>query len=132
QQGRHHFEHRLALVAGDLAEAVELLGRAGGGEAPADCRRATVDRDFSGEPDERRSLETLARQAPELLDRPEAYRGRLLALADLYCRGYAIPSLHPTPPRRVSLPGYPFARERCWIDEQPAPAPTRTEATANR
>jgi polyketide synthase PksN len=93
--GRHHFEHRCALVATDLDEAMRLLDR-------GDYRSGAVDRDFVASVD----IEGLARRSD---------RNALQELADLYCQGYEIPSFGVT--RRVSLPGYPFARERYWIED---------------
>ncbi|AGP33713.1 SDR family NAD(P)-dependent oxidoreductase [Sorangium cellulosum] len=45
--------------------------------------------------------------------------GNLEALASAWVGGAPVDfaSLHLVPPRRVSLPTYPFARIRCWIDE---------------
>ncbi|AUX43601.1 uncharacterized protein SOCE26_050510 [Sorangium cellulosum] len=45
--------------------------------------------------------------------------GGLEALASAWVAGVPVDfaGLHPIPPRRVSLPTYPFARIRCWIDD---------------
>ena len=54
-----------------------------------------------------------------LRDDPAKYQETLCALADLYCQGYALDwqTLHASAtPRRVSLPTYPFATERYWVE----------------
>src|SRR5690606_38986522 len=45
----------------------------------------------------------------------------LFALADFHCQGYDVPwgALYREVPQRVALPGYPFAKDHCWIEEQP-------------
>ena len=50
----------------------------------------------------------------------------LRALGQLWCAGVDIGQawLGTGPRRRVSLPGYPFERQRCWVD----PAPAATES----
>ena len=50
-------------------------------------------------------------------------RRKLPKLLELWTRGVNVDwnKLHAEQkPRRVSLPVYPFARERCWIDQLPA------------
>lgn len=49
-----------------------------------------------------------------------AYKGKLMALAELYVTGYDLDwgSLYgDLTPRRISLPTYPFERERYWIPQ---------------
>ena len=100
--GRHHFEHRSAVVARSLDEAVEAW-------RGSRDRRGVVGRTFTGEATVRREIEALARRAPDA----EA----LEALAGHYCQGYDIPS-HGIAPRRIGLPGYPFSRKRYWLEER--------------
>jgi polyketide synthase PksN len=117
-QGRHHFEHRCAIVVRDVREAAELWN------ASLGHHHGIVPREFSGETATHRAVDDLIRQAAGLAAEPDRYRETLLTLAEAHCRGYEVPwdALHSVAPRRISLPGYPFAREHCWIDEPPAPA----------
>ncbi|UCH94697.1 MAG: SDR family NAD(P)-dependent oxidoreductase [Candidatus Aminicenantes bacterium] len=48
------------------------------------------------------------------------YKDKLLALADLYVKGYELEwreLYRGDCCQRISLPGYPFARQRCWVPE---------------
>lgn len=57
----------------------------------------------------------------------------LSAVGALYAHGVRIdwPRLHPNRRRRVSLPAYPWQRQRCWIEPAfPAPAVRPATATA--
>jgi acyl transferase domain-containing protein/NAD(P)-dependent dehydrogenase (short-subunit alcohol dehydrogenase family)/acyl carrier protein len=114
--GRHHFAFRSAVVARDIAEAIRLWD----GPVTAGRFDGRVDRDFVEE--DARS-DTLAEilHARGLFDDAGRTRDALAALAASYVEGYAIdwPALFAVPPRRVRLPGYPFARERHWLDEAP-------------
>jgi acyl transferase domain-containing protein/acyl carrier protein/nucleoside-diphosphate-sugar epimerase len=123
QQGRHHFQHRCAIVVSDVQHALETWSRSVNREAGADCCRGVVSREFTGQKAISRYINDLCRQGQGLLNKADEYREMLLALADFYCQGYDIPwqDLYPAAPRRISLPGYPFAREHYWIDEQPEP-----------
>ncbi|QQP99052.1 non-ribosomal peptide synthetase [Lysobacter enzymogenes] len=115
-QGRQHFEQRWACVASSAAEAVAALESAlaaAPGVAPA-------------RPDAR-ELDALGREAAHCLDaaaRPHERRAALQGLGALFVRG-ATPDFAPLfgpDARRVPLPTYPFARERCWIDAPAQPA----------
>ncbi|GGR27194.1 SDR family NAD(P)-dependent oxidoreductase [Streptomyces netropsis] len=90
--GRDHLDERLAVVATTTAEFAEAL-RTGTG-----CHRGR----------RRRSA------APAAGD-------DLRALARAWVEGADITVPSPARPRRLSLPGYPFARDRHWIEPAPAP-----------
>ena len=109
-QGRHHFEHRSAVVARSLDEAVEAW------RSSLD-RRGVMAWTFTGEATVRREIEALARRAPN--------QETLRALADRYCQGYDI-SWQGIAPCRVSLPGYPFSRKRYWLEDRAEAPPVRT------
>ncbi|MFA6174053.1 MAG: SDR family NAD(P)-dependent oxidoreductase [Kiritimatiellales bacterium] len=130
QQGRHHFQHRCAIVVSDVQHAVETWSRSVNRDAGADCCRGVVSREFTGQKAISHYIKDLTQQGRDLLDKANDYRDMLLALADFYCQGYDVPwqNLYPATPRRISLPGYPFAREHYWIDEQPEQAPVAVEA----
>jgi thioester reductase-like protein len=103
--GRQAFEFRLALVASSREELIERLGEfeAGDGAEPVSSRQRGLG---ESEPD-REYLGMLAA------------RGDVSRLADLWVQGWNVDwetLREPTRGRIVSLPTYPFARERYWID----------------
>ncbi|MFF8597223.1 beta-ketoacyl synthase N-terminal-like domain-containing protein [Streptomyces sp. NPDC015220] len=104
--GRRHFDHRVAVIAADRSEALELLRGAAAGERSPVVVRGAVPRGFEG-------THAIRQYGEELITRRRDVLETLQALADLYCQGYTLPwgRLYDTPPRRVRLPGYPFARE---------------------
>ncbi|MDJ0380480.1 SDR family NAD(P)-dependent oxidoreductase [Streptomyces sp. G-G2] len=91
--GRDHLDERLAVVATTTAEFADAL-RTGTG-----CHRGR----------RRRSA------APARGD-------DLRELAAAWAEGAAITLPVPDRPRRISLPGYPFARERHWVDTGRTPS----------
>ncbi|WP_432804134.1 SDR family NAD(P)-dependent oxidoreductase [Azospirillum argentinense] len=130
-QGRHHFEHRTAIVVADLREAAEAWS---GTAPPAHRSDGFAPHDATGDGETRDTIARLVRQAVEQRGRPAEYRETLAALARFHCEGHDVPwgDLYSPAPRRVGLPGYPFARERHWIDE-PAltePVPPKTTRAA--
>ncbi|GHG44936.1 hypothetical protein GCM10018980_23300 [Streptomyces capoamus] len=104
--GRRHFDHRVAVVAADRSDALELLRGAVAGERSPVVVRGVVPRGFEGS-------HAIGQYGEELITRHGERPEELQALADLYCQGYALSwgGLYAVPPRRVALPGYPFARE---------------------
>jgi amino acid adenylation domain-containing protein len=116
QVGRDAMAERLAVIAGTHAEAARALslwldGRpcAGVYHARVPQRRATAPADDAAS------------------QRAEACfsEGRLGDLAELWVSGEAfswesVRRAHRR--RRVSMPGYPFARERYWLEPQPGSA----------
>ncbi|WP_327320425.1 SDR family NAD(P)-dependent oxidoreductase [Streptomyces sp. NBC_01235] len=137
--GRRHFDHRVAVIAADRAHALDLLRGAAAGERSPVVVRGAVPRGFEG-------AHAIRSYGEELITRRRDPLETLQALADLYCQGYTLPwgGLYDVPPRRVSLPGYPFARETYRLGgpvcARPAPAaapaaepvatePPATEAT---
>ncbi|WP_279571451.1 beta-ketoacyl synthase N-terminal-like domain-containing protein [Streptomyces sp. 8K308] len=131
--GREPFEHRLALVAATHEEAVEALdahlaGRTVAaialGEVPAHQERGgTLDAD-------RAYLRALAEQ------------GHAARLGELWTQGWRVDFEELAGDARgrvVSLPTYPFARDRHWIDPadfgqggpRPAPAPVPRPVAAH-
>ncbi|RZK99960.1 MAG: SDR family NAD(P)-dependent oxidoreductase, partial [Rubrivivax sp.] len=123
--GRQHFAHRCAVVVHDREDALHVLKQAAGKEKLPNLFRGTVARDFSPQTVLRQyGNELLARLADMQADDSslddDAARDSLCGVADLYCMGYELAwerLFGPTPPRRISLPGYPFARERHWVHE---------------
>ena len=81
--------------------------------------QGTVARHFNGQTALQLYGNELLARCDSLLNDPAKYQETLCALADLYCQGHQLDwqNLHATaPPRRISLPTYPFATERYWIE----------------
>ncbi|MCG6893479.1 MAG: SDR family NAD(P)-dependent oxidoreductase, partial [Desulfobacteraceae bacterium] len=115
QTGREAMTQRLALAVSDTAELREKLDRFTRGETGIDgCYTGDADTDGTG--------------AGMLLDGPEGAdylrtvlkERKIHKLARLWVSGADIDwdRLHPDGPlrRRLSLPTYPFAKERYWAD----------------
>ncbi|QCT37392.1 SDR family NAD(P)-dependent oxidoreductase [Arachnia propionica] len=113
QTGRHLMNHRCAVIASTLEEAIVQLKRAAKGESGRGIHRGVVDRGFEA----RRHLQQLVDQTLIPDAGPERFEGVSL-LADLFCQGYDIGLARQFPgiPGIVSLPGYPFSRDVYWLD----------------
>jgi len=120
QIGRESFEHRVIFLVNDALTLKEKLTQfVSGEERITDCYRGTV-----------RRLKTSARPVSEPGGQnPEIGNGMLIddlrQLADRWLSGQAVdwtavPRSHR--PKKVSLPTYPFARERYWIGAAESPA----------
>src|SRR5699024_10845203 len=113
QVGRQPMEERLAVVADTLEGAARLLGRYLEGEqVPGQL--------FTGSAgDTERHSRTLLDLVTATGATADLLRGRRLEeAAALWVEGVELdwPLLYgQEPPRKVPLPGYPFARERCWV-----------------
>ncbi|HEY8358646.1 MAG TPA: ketoacyl-synthetase C-terminal extension domain-containing protein, partial [Ramlibacter sp.] len=117
QGGREAMGHRLAFAAESLAmveERLQLYLAQGAGPAPGlhvgapalDGRGAwTADEDFAG------------------VVSAWIAKGKHDALLAAWVDGFAVDwrLLHATPPPRIGLPTYPFARERYWVPSASAP-----------
>ncbi|QNJ43592.1 SDR family NAD(P)-dependent oxidoreductase [Streptomyces buecherae] len=120
QVGREAMEQRLAVVADDLAELTSALAAYLAGDAGA-ARVHTGNSRGAG----RQSkllvglFEDSDMMSGLLRDR------RLDKVAELWVEGIAMDwwLLYDRPPRRVPLPGYAFARERCWVTGPATPRP---------
>jgi polyketide synthase PksN len=122
QDGREHMEVRLALVATSLPDLRDKLRRLGSGSAG-----------LAHDPDEDIFISTVATRDDILallgsdedlagVVRAWMAKGKHARLARLWVRGLEVPwrDLYAQPPRRISLPTYPFARESYRL---PLPAP---------
>ncbi|WP_313462886.1 GNAT family N-acetyltransferase, partial [Achromobacter sp.] len=128
QVGRDAMEHRLALTAGSIDELVNKLAQflAGNGGLKG-IWRGEVKRDQG-------ALSVLAAVARELHEAVNKWvaRGELDTLGELWVQGMAVDwsalygSSRPSRPSRVSLPTYPFAKERYWVPESGSGAGART------
>ena len=129
QVGREAMDERLAVIVGSSEELEEKLkGYLEGQDDIADLYRGQV----------KRNRETLAVFAAdeELQEAIGKWlqRGKYAKLLDLWVKGLSFDwnQLYPgAKPNRISLPTYPFARERYWMPETGAttttiPAPAAT------
>ncbi len=128
--GRMHLSHRLACVARNQAELVELLEQW--------IESGAANQVYAGEIPDGRVREQAPRKyfgsycISECKAATDAgrYLENLAAIADLYVQGYSLDfaSLLSPASRRMPLPTYPFARERYWVDEVRVAAPKTVAA----
>jgi acyl transferase domain-containing protein/NADPH:quinone reductase-like Zn-dependent oxidoreductase/acyl carrier protein len=116
--GRKHFKHRLACVVSSHKELGALLRKwLEKGKVP----QVSVSNLENREQLETTSLKRYGNQCIEDCQQttePETYLEQLSAVADLYLQGYALAFeqlFAGSEYSRISLPTYPFARERYWI-----------------
>ncbi|HEY1109270.1 MAG TPA: SDR family NAD(P)-dependent oxidoreductase, partial [Opitutaceae bacterium] len=131
--GRGHFEERVGLVVESVTELREKLARLARGETPPQTWRGTV---VIGKLDAsdatifpkvaELAVRELASAVSQTADGEAARREQLGVLAALFAKGAELPweKIFGGFGRRISLPGYPFARERYWVSAlvQPKPA----------
>ncbi|MGW5370819.1 SDR family NAD(P)-dependent oxidoreductase [Streptomyces sp. NPDC004011] len=119
QTGRMALDQRLALAVGSLTEARDRLAAfAAAPAAPGPWARGAVRPD--------RPADAAAVGAAVTAWREQGTHEVLLAL---WAEGGDVDwdlAARPGPrPHRIGLPGYPFARERCWFDIDTEGAPQR-------
>lgn len=115
--GRSHFEHRAALVVGSHAEAIDLCTKIRRGERAAGL--------VSGQAQSRSNLTGAfgTSGVPPGPATPEL----MLALARQYVLGSMLDLRafdSPGPRRKLSLPAYPFQRQRHWFSGRHPSLPT--------
>jgi polyketide synthase PksL len=104
QVGRMALRERLAFAATSLAEARDLLDAfAADPRRPGAWMRGTVQSGLTAGPDDS--------AVTDWLD-----RGNHDRLLRLWAGGAPVRWELAPPARRVSLPGYPFAKDRCWFE----------------
>lgn len=129
--GRGHFRHRVALLVADFDQLREALeGFVAGRPSDTVCSGvAPVEA-----PDKPRATSILRSLTELAARRAEPLRATLTGIAQLYAAGFQVDwttfCAHPDL-QRVPLPGYPFARERCWVRARPDTAPGKPKETAN-
>ncbi|WP_368313902.1 SDR family NAD(P)-dependent oxidoreductase [Luteibacter sp. CQ10] len=115
QVGREPMDHRLAVVAASHATLKEALRRYLDGDRDVEGMHVGAVRHD-------RLAQSLLSPDEDMQRTTEAWlaKGRYAKLLDLWVLGLAVdwPRLYgATKPRRISLPTYPFGRQRYWPDE---------------
>lgn len=116
-RGRSHFRYRLAVVVEDREGAIVSLRQAEHAQRPNLFRGNGIPLGFIGLPAIQKHVDALLRQSQRI--EGQEYQENLFALADYYCQGYELKGseLLPDVSHCVVLPAYPFARERCWVED---------------
>lgn len=111
QSGREAMEQRLAVPFHNREQLVAILDRYLAGERDGVNQGRILD-------ESERDSRAAAKGAE--IERAVG-EADLSTLAELWVRGYSVPwnELYAHQLQRVRLPGYPFARRRCWIEAKP-------------
>lgn len=131
---RQHFNQRCAFIVENREQSISLLEKAAQHERLPALFRGSVTRELSEQPAFKRYASDLIARLPNQVSEPQLYRESLAALGELYCRGYNLnwqAMYGETKPGRVALPGYPFERDRHWV-ESPAIPPSPHLEDPNR
>lgn len=131
--GRSLFANRCVLVVNDIGDLIAKLERLDRHRRAPDCFVGTdVERSGNATPGLDEFANFLVQQVLGGLP-AEELRSKLLALADLHCRGASV-SLDAlfagSGARRIALPTYPFEKKRFAIPERPAVARPEPVAAA--
>ncbi len=128
--GRVHHDHRLAVIAPSLADALDKLRTVASG---ASVTGVFTGQSPQGESSRQRVAFLSADEAKPDTDGRQTYLVRptlehssgwpryLESVADLYVRGASVDWVgffEDAPGRRVPLPTYPFQRERYWFQDR--------------
>ena len=124
QVAREAMEERLAFPADSLAQVRETLSRFANGESD-------LPGVFTGNTRQHRETITALSRDEDMAQTVAAWlrKGRVERVLELWVQGLEVSwgTLASRPwLRRIGLPGYPFARERCWFTDLVRP-PDRTE-----
>ncbi|MDQ1829159.1 SDR family NAD(P)-dependent oxidoreductase [Massilia scottii] len=114
QDGRDEMDHRLVLVIDSVAQLTGKL------QAILDGERQVADV-YRGQASQGDDTLSAFAADPEMRTVIESWitRKNLSKVADLWVKGFELDwnKLHTNAtPRRMTLPTYPFAKERCWVD----------------
>jgi acyl transferase domain-containing protein/enoyl-CoA hydratase/carnithine racemase/acyl carrier protein/NADP-dependent 3-hydroxy acid dehydrogenase YdfG len=125
QTGREAMEERLGFIAASIEELTQKLDAWLHGERG-------IDGVHQGRVEPGNDSMTFIGRDEEMQETIDRWieRRKLAPLLDLWIRGVDLDwsRLYGAwKPRRVSLPAYPFAKERCWIDGAIAAPPRETE-----
>ena len=115
---RSHFAHRLAMVAGSIPELLSALDQLQRGRKPSRGYLSPETPAQEHGPLFERIAELLMQDLIMPQQSAAKYEKSLLALADLYSRGYDLDweQLHRgEEKRRIAIPSYPFLKELHWV-----------------
>jgi len=117
---RSHFKERMAFVVKDTRELASKIKAIKQNESTTDYADTTKDEPVEQNAASKELGNRLITELKENKLTVEEYKDKLSALAKLYVGKYDLDWINlyqEDDCRRISLPGYPFARERYWIPE---------------
>lgn len=116
---RSFFDWRAAVVACSVEEIKQILTNVKQNKFSENFIITAAKETYKGDVVYDEAHSVLMNELSSKKLEPQVYRAKLLSLADLFIKGYPIDwvRLHiDEEGRRISLPTYPFAGERYWID----------------
>ena len=121
-KGRSHFNYRAAWVVDSKSSLKAMLELGLANKSNDQCFRGIFDTHTKPEDDaiHVKVLKNIFEELNQDVKHNTVYRENLSALANLYIKGYSIDwnALHQgESTQRISLPTYPFAKERYWVSE---------------
>src|ERR1051326_8337938 len=139
QVGRTSMDARLAIVASNLedlkAKLVQWINYRTVRGVASNEGGPELEDVFSGHPKDRSGARDLIEGQTGTAFLEDLLRNRRLQkIARLWVLGVDIDwsLMHrPSSPRKVSLPTYPFAKERCWVNYKPLALPVVQETKLN-
>ena len=131
--GRGHYKYRLAIITSGETDLKTKLARFNPGNVTANTgdgvfynyhsivpgNRRTEDPHELSESQRQELTHQAVQKLTEILAAPAQAYGQLAEICGLYVKGAGIPwdmLYHDGSYQRVSLPVYPFERNRCWLD----------------
>jgi len=122
--GRSHFNHRCALVISSMEELQSKLEKIQKQEKPSGCFQGDTKNGLEDKAIYDRVLKSIVEELNnQIYQDANEYKKQLEALGNLYVRGYEVDwvLLHRGEAhQKISLPTYPFLKERYWITEESA------------
>ncbi|WP_329582763.1 SDR family NAD(P)-dependent oxidoreductase [Streptomyces sp. NBC_01361] len=123
---RDHHPHRAALLVDDreqLLDSLDRLAVGGSDERRVEGPAAPAANTRTADREARRARAALLRRVLDRAADEPGNRGHLRELARLYAEGHDVDFTRLCPPgryRRISVPGYAFARDRHYVSARPA------------
>lgn len=117
-KGRSHLDKRCILIVNSIEELYQTIQQANKCERPNNFLLGSVTPKTDREPLFDELLSKIFDEICHQSLTADQYRKKLLALGNLYIKGYTIDwdVLHQNETKkRISLPPYPFAKDRHWI-----------------
>ncbi|MBA2654799.1 MAG: AMP-binding protein [Gammaproteobacteria bacterium] len=117
--GRDHFQMRCIIVAATVKELMETLRKLIEGKPPENCIINMSGKPYREQPVLQKLCESLLKEVLSDQFTNAEHTSKLLALGNFFTEGYTIEwqVLHSTQQKRLSLPPYPFAKNRYWLPE---------------